>query len=96
MTTGKIGSARRSVLDAINGDTDKVDPALRRAIIALAEHQDQQCAQRDADNMEIMEVIESNRVASARISNRIIALLITATMTFFTNTVTGVVIGIIN
>jgi len=45
--------ARAAVIDALNGDWDNVDAALRRAVIALASEHDQQAIKMAEENEEI-------------------------------------------
>lgn len=38
---GRKGAARRAVLDALNGDIDSINAAVRRALVALAQTHDE-------------------------------------------------------
>lgn len=57
-----IGPARRAVMDALNGDKDRIDSAVRRALIALCEEADEHS---HASQMQYDEMIRQLRQVRA-------------------------------
>lgn len=41
----QTGAARQAITDAMNGDVDSIDPAVRRALVALATQHDSDCVE---------------------------------------------------
>lgn len=50
--------ARKAVVDALNGEYDTVDPALRRALIALATEHDEQAVKMEEDHSNILSTVK--------------------------------------
>lgn len=88
--------SRQAVRDALNGDYENVDPAVRRALVALAQETDDHSAKVEAAHAEILSSVDTKHEALQKSLNRVQALLITATLTFFTTLVTAVVGMVIN
>ena len=52
---------RRAVRDALNGDYDNVDPALRRALFAISTELDEHSAAQEARHGELMKSMDGIR-----------------------------------
>lgn len=88
--------ARRAVTDALNGDLDHVDAAVRRALFAISTLIDDQIAASAADHIEMMEVVEENNARLERKLTQVTRLLISTTVTFVIALATGLLNLVIN
>ena len=84
ITPTSSGRGRKSVIDALNGDYDAVEPALRRALIALATELDDCSDRMEQEHVEIRSIV-----------SRIQALLITAILSVLTTVITAIVVNAI-
>lgn len=73
-----LEKARRAVVDALNGDSDKVDPALRRALIALAAHIDEHSEASAQEHAEIRDQLTRINKLLIATSTTFVAALIAA------------------
>jgi hypothetical protein len=98
---------RRAVRDALNGDYETVDPALRRALFAICTLMDEHTVASEADHIEIMEeltqaagALEAKIVATSqaleRKVDRVTKLLVSTTVTFVIALATGLLNLLIN
>lgn len=88
--------ARQAVLDAINGDMDSVEPATRRALIAVAQELDEH---RVEQRMQIRDLINTIEAGDKRLEKKlswVTGLLTATTVTFVTAMGTGLLNLILN
>lgn len=90
------GKTRLAVKDALNGDYEQVDPAVRRGLFAIAQELDEHAEASAARHDEILVELDTRATRIEKSLSRVQALLITATLTFFTTLVTGVVGMLLN
>jgi len=90
------GKTRLAVKDALNGDYDSVDPALRRGLFAIAQELDEHAVMSETAHIEIMEELDARATRIEKSLKNVQALLITTTMTFFAALITGIVGMVIN
>lgn len=87
---------RRAVRDALNGDYDNVDPALRRALFAISTELDEHAVSMEAKHMEIMEQMRADvERLDARIG-KVQTLLLSTTVTFIIAMGTGLLNLLLN
>jgi len=80
------------VRNALNGDSDTVDPAVRRTLYAIANEHDEQALEWDARVSELMSHIDQATITLERDVSSVRKLLVTLTGTV----VTGIVVGVVN
>ena len=90
------GKARRAVTDALNGDIDQVDPALRRALMALSTELDEHANDSKTAHIEIMETMAAAEAKMDARINKVQTLLVSTTVTFVVALATGLLNLIIN
>lgn len=88
--------ARRAITDALNGDIDSVDAAVRRALFAISTLIDDQIVNAAADHTETMEALEEKTARLERKVGQVTKLLITTTVTFVIALATGLLNLVIN
>jgi hypothetical protein len=88
--------ARRAITDALNGDLDKVDAAVRRALFAISTLIDDQIVASSVDHTEMMEALEEKTKRLERKVNQVTKLLITTTVTFVISLATGLLNLLLN
>lgn len=88
--------ARRAITDALNGDIDAVDAAVRRALFAISTMIDDQVVSTAVDHAEMMEALEEKTIRLERKVNQVTKLLVTTTVTFVIALATGLLNLIIN
>lgn len=80
------------VRNALNGDADKVDPAVRRTLYAIANEHDEQALEWDKRVDQLTTHIDSATVALERDVSGVRRLLVTLTGTV----ITGIIVGVVN
>jgi hypothetical protein len=88
--------ARRAITDALNGDLDKVDAAVRRALFAISTLIDDQIVTAAVDHTEMMEALEEKTARLERKVTQVTRLLISTTVTFVIALATGLLNLILN
>lgn len=94
--TSSNSKARRAVTDALNGDIDNVDAAVRRALFAISTMIDEQIINAAVDHAEMMEALEDKTARLERKVGQVTRLLITTTITFVIALATGLLNLLIN
>lgn len=88
MVTGD-NKARRAITDALNGDIETVDAAVRRALFAISTLIDDQIVNATLDHAEMMTALEDKTRRLERKVAQVTKLLITTTVTFVIALATG-------
>lgn len=87
---------RQAVNDALNGDIEKVDPAVRRALFALCTISDEHALSLVEDHREIMKVLGKRMDAQDKRIGSLQRLLVSTTVTFVVALATGLLNLLIN
>lgn len=85
------GKARQAVDDALNGDRDKIDPAVRRALFAAATEMDEHAEAMLAAHNEILTEIHASVAKLEKQIAKVQALLVTTAITFVIALGTGLI-----
>lgn len=96
MATASNNKARRAITDALNGDLETVDPAIRRALFAISTLIDDQIVTAATDHAEMMEALEEKTARLERKVTQVTRLLISTTVTFVIALATGLLNLILN
>lgn len=88
--------ARRAITDALNGDLDNVDAAVRRALFAISTLIDDQIVTAATDHAEMMEALEEKTARLERKVTQVTRLLISTTVTFVIALATGLLNLVLN
>jgi len=80
------------VRNALNGDADKVDPAVRRALYAIANEHDEQALEWDVRVATVNQHIDNTGLRLERDVASVRKLLVTLTGTV----VCGIIVGVVN
>jgi D-ribose pyranose/furanose isomerase RbsD len=87
---------RRAVTDALNGDVERVDAAVRRALYSICTHMDEHTAESAADHIEIMEELRTQTARLEKKLSTVTRLLTSATVTMLLALATGLLNVILN
>ena len=80
------------VKNALNGDHEKVDPAVRRTLYAIANEHDEQALEWDGRIAEVTQHIDQATLRLEKDVSSVRKLLVTLTGTV----ITGIVVGVVN
>lgn len=83
------GKTRRSVDDALNGDRDSIDAAVRRALYAVSTEMDEHSQAMNVAHAEILETVEVSVKRLEKQLSKVQALLATTAITFLIALATG-------
>jgi hypothetical protein len=88
--------ARRAIMDALNGDLETVDAAVRRSLFVITTLIDDQNVHAAAHHAEMIEALEEKTSNLERKVTQITRLLISTTVTFVIALATGLLNLVIN